>query len=125
MFAVFADDCSIDGNGTTLINIRTSQRYAVLTPNLPSSYFDVELTLCVQIMADTGRHVLSFISGESEQTAEPSEFEILPEHGNMYTHLVTQTFPLRYELGAIFVNAVPIYLDGVYLTRAYIAVHSL
>ena len=122
LFAVFADEYRPGNGGFDLLSVRN---HVAVIPSHPghAGVKPHRMTLFVMVYAAEGSHTLSFFH-EGYEYMKPVEFEILPQHRNVFTQAVTQEFPVAFFHDTVL-NAYPILLDGEPFTTAYLVADTL
>ena len=122
LFAVFAGEYRPGNAGFDLLNVRN--HVSVIPAHLGQTGVKRHrMTLFVMVYAAEGAHTLSFFH-EGFEYMKPVEFEILPQHRNVFTQAVTQEFPVAFFDDTVL-NVYPILLDGEPLTTAYLVSDTL
>ena len=85
-------------------------------PSEEPGYVTIDLTLYVQVFAEEGHHTL-LVTARGFEKAPTADFEILPEHNNLYLIGLKRAFPL---LQTPVINEFPLLLDGRALATAYL-----
>lgn len=118
-YAFFAEG-HVDGSSRhgciSYTNVYTN--YDLTSDAQPNEYGIIghEMTLYVMLMADEGRHIIT-IGHEGGEGVANLEFEIRPEHRNLYPVAIPSEYPILAEPG---LNQYPVLLDGVPLTKVYL-----
>ena len=120
-YAVFAEEARRQQNGVDLLNVHNQRVIVPLDPDVKEGVSEALDTLWIQIAADPGPHVISFVH-EGEEYLPPAHFEV-PETGS-YLLGVEREFPMIFQEGDT-PNAYPIFLDGSPFTIAYMWSHTM
>ena len=122
LFAVFAGEYRPGNAGFDLLNVRNHVSVIPANPG-QTGVKRHRMTLFVMVYAAEGAHTLSFFH-EGFEYMKPVEFEILPQHRNVFTQAVTQEFPVAFFDDTVL-NVYPILLDGEPLTTTYLVSDTL
>ena len=117
VFALFAEDIVEYNPGYDILKVISRVTVIPLAPD-ELGVTRQRMLLLVQIIADTGTHILSFIH-DREAYLPQFKFEILPQHAYVYTAVVERDFPIKYT-DELSVNVFPLYVDGIFLAEARI-----